>query len=214
MPIIGRQCTRDGRTLCLRMSQAGLPVNSEGPGLTLVYGWSSEERRAQGLPASIQGVEFRTDSGKVLSFDHCPFCGEELVRSATTVRATVARRTAPEGARAELPPREVERAQKGVRAIEAVPPRPPSAPAREQAPSAPAREQATTGSTSLKVLREKLGLSQAELGGKLGLARSSVANYENGRSPLSRRIRKWIAKHESKLTEGGNGAAHRGRAAA
>lgn len=205
MPIIGRQCTRDGRTVCLRMSQAGLPVNHEGPGLTLVYGWSSEERRAQGLPASIQGIEFRTDSGKLLAFDYCPFCGEGLVGSATSVRASVARRAASEGARTELPPVGVERAQRGVRAIGVVPPRPPSAPAREQA---------ATGSMSLKVLREKLGLSQAELGGKLGLARSSVANYENGRSPLSQRLRKWIAKHEAKLTEGGNGAARRGSAAA
>ncbi|WP_437758194.1 helix-turn-helix domain-containing protein [Sorangium sp. So ce1389] len=196
------------------MSQAGLPVNHEGPGLSLVYGWSSEERRAQGLAASIQGVELRTDSGKVLAFDYCPFCGVGLGGSATSVRATVARRAASEGTRAELPPAGVDRAQRGVRAIEVVPPRPPSAPAREQAPSAPAREQAATGSTSLKVLREKLGLSQAELGGKLGLARSSIANYENGRSPLSQRLRKWIAKHEAKLTEGGNGAARRGSAAA
>ncbi|WP_437736504.1 helix-turn-helix domain-containing protein [Sorangium sp. So ce1335] len=205
MPIIGRQCTRDGRTVCLEMSQAGLPVNHEGPGLTVVYGWSSEERRAQGLPASIQGVELRTDSGKVLAFKYCPFCGEGLVGSATSVRATVARRAASEGARTESPPVGVERAQRGVRAIEVVPPRPPSAPTREQA---------ATGATSLKVLREKLGLSQAELAGKLGLARSSVANYENGRSPLSQRLRKWIAKHEAKLTEGGNGAARRGSAAA
>ncbi|MGK3966883.1 helix-turn-helix transcriptional regulator [Sorangium sp. So ce118] len=214
------------------MSQAGLPVNHEGPGLTLVYGWSSEERRAQGIPASIQGVELRTDSGKLLAFAYCPFCGAELVGSATSVRAPVARRAASEGARTELPPVEAERAKRGVRASEVVPPRPPSAPAREQAPSASAREQApsapareqapsasareqaATGSTSLKVLREKLGLSQAELGGKLGLARSSVANYENGRSPLSQRLRKWIAKHEAKLAEGGNGAARRGRAAA
>ncbi|KYF80903.1 hypothetical protein BE17_14975 [Sorangium cellulosum] len=205
------------------MSQAGLPVNHEGPGLSLVYGWSSEERRAQGLAASIQGVELRTDAGKVLAFDYCPFCGVGLGGSATSVRATVARRTASESARAEVPPAGVERAQRGVRPMEVVPPRPPSepareqapsAPAREQAPSAPAREQAATGSTSLKVLREKLGLSQAELGGKLGLARSSIANYENGRSPLSQRLRKWIAKHEAKLTEGGNGAARRGRAAA
>ncbi|AUX45502.1 hypothetical protein SOCE26_069940 [Sorangium cellulosum] len=220
MPIIGRQCTRGGRTVCLRMSQAGLPVNHDGPGLTLVYGWSSEERRAQGIPASIQGVELRTDSGKVLAFDYCPFCGEGLVGSATIVRAPVARRAASEGARAELPPVEVERTQRGVRAVEVVPPRPSSAPAPSApapsapARSAPAREQAATGSTSLKVLREKLGLSQAELGGKLGLARSSVANYENGRSPLSQRLRKWIAKHEAKLTEGGNGAARRGNAAA
>ncbi|WP_437965907.1 helix-turn-helix domain-containing protein [Sorangium sp. So ce260] len=209
-----------------------MPVNHEGPGLSLVYGWSSEERRAQGLPASIQGIELRTDSGKLLAFDYCPFCGEGLAGSATSVRATVARRAPSEGARAELPPAGAERAQRGVRAIGVVPPRPPSAPAREQtpsapareqaprapareqAPSAPAREQAATGAMSLKVLREKLGLSQAELGGKLGLARSSVANYENGRSPLSQRLRKWIAKHEAKLTEGGNGAARRGSAAA
>ncbi|WP_437783804.1 helix-turn-helix domain-containing protein [Sorangium sp. So ce1097] len=203
------------------MSQAGLPVNHEGPGLTLVYGWSSEERRAQGLPASIQGVELRTDSGKVLAFAYCPFCGAELVGSAMSVRATVARRSASEGVRTEAPPAAAERAQRGaraetppaaaertqrsVRAIEVVPPGPPSAPAREQA---------ATGSTPLKVLREKLGLSQAELGGKLGLARSSVANYENGRSPLSRRLRKWIEKHEAKLSEGGNGASRRGSAAA
>lgn len=207
MPIIGRQCTRDGRTVCLRMSQAGLPVNHEGPGLTLVYGWSSEERRAQGLAASIQGIELRTDSGKLLAFDYCPFCGQGLVGSATSVRATVARRIASEGARAEVPPVKAERAPRDVRAIEVVPPRPP-------APSAPSREPAETGAMSLKVLREKLGLSQAELGGKLGLARSSVANYENGRSPLSQRLRKWMAKHEAKLTEGGNGAARRGSAAA
>ncbi|WP_433931658.1 helix-turn-helix domain-containing protein [Sorangium cellulosum] len=201
------------------MSQAGLPVNHDGPGLTLVYGWSSEERRAQGIPASIQGIEFRTDSGKLLPFDYCPFCGGGLAASATSVRATVARRAAPEGARAapeaaraapeaaraEAPPVEAERAQRKVRAIEVVPPRPASAPAREQA---------ATDSMSLKVLREKLGLSQAELGGKLGLARSSVANYENGRSPLSERLRKWIAKHEAKLAEGGNGAARRRSAAA
>lgn len=215
MPIIGRQCARDGKTVCLRMSQAGLPVNHEGPGLTLVYGWASEERRAQGLPASIQGIELRTDSGKVLAFSYCPFCGAELAVSPTSVRATVARRTASEGARSEAQPVGVERAQRGERATEVVPPRAPSAPtrsapAREQA----AREQAAAGSTSLKELREKLGLSQAELGGKLGLARSSVANYENGRSPLSRRLRKWIEKHEAKLAEGRNGAARRGSAAA
>ena len=103
-----------------------------------------------------------------------------------------------------------ERAQRAGRAIEVVPPPPPSAPA----PSAPARAQAATGSTALKMLREKLGLSQAELGEKLGLARSSVANYENGRSPLSQRLRKWVAKHEAKLTEGGNGPAGRRSAAA
>jgi DNA-binding XRE family transcriptional regulator len=205
MPMIGRQCTRDGRTVCLRMSEAGLPVNREEPGLTVVYGWSSEERRAQGLPASIQGVELRTDSGKVLAFDYCPFCGEKLAGSAKSVRATVARRTASEGARTESPPGVVERAQRTGRAIEAVPPHPPSAPARAQA---------AAGSTTLKVLREKLGLSQAELGEKLGLARSSVANYENGRSPLSQRLRKWVAKHEAKLTEGGNGASGRGSASA
>jgi DNA-binding XRE family transcriptional regulator len=187
------------------MSEAGLPVNREEPGLTVVYGWSSEERRAQGLPASIQGVELRTDSGKVLAFDYCPFCGEKLAGSAKSVRATVARRTASEGARTESPPAVVERAQRTGRAIEAVPPHPPSAPARAQA---------AAGSTTLKVLREKLGLSQAELGEKLGLARSSVANYENGRSPLSQRLRKWVAKHEAKLTEGGNGASGRGSAAA
>ncbi|KYG08579.1 hypothetical protein BE21_22795 [Sorangium cellulosum] len=207
------------------MSQADLPVNLEGPGLTVVYGWSSEERRAKGLPASIQGIEFRADSGKLLVFDHCPFCGGELAGSATSVRATVARRTASEGARTEQPPVKAEPAPREVRAIEVARPRPASAPAREQAAtsaaareqaatSAAAREQAATGSTSLKVLREKLGLSQAELGGKLGLARSSVANYENGRSPLSQRLRKWIAKHEAKLTEGGNGAGRRGSAAA
>lgn len=221
MPIIGRQCTRDGRTVCLRMSQTGLPLNREEPGLTLVYGWSSEERRAQGLPASIQGVELRTDSGEVFAFDYCPFCGERIAASTKSVRATVARGTASGGARTESPPVAGERASRPGRAIEAVPPPPPpSAPAREQAARAQAqrvqapREQPAAGSTALKVLRERLGLSQAELGEKLGLARSSVANYENGRSPLSQRLRKWVAKHEAKLTERGNGAAGRGSAAA
>ncbi|WP_437527054.1 helix-turn-helix transcriptional regulator [Sorangium sp. So ce726] len=210
--MIGRQCTRDGRTVCLRMSQTGLPVNQEERGLSLVYGWASEERRAQGIPASIQGVEFRTDSGKVLAFDFCPFCGEKLAGSTSSVRAPVARRTASESARTEpqrtrteSQPAAVERAQRAGRAVEAVPPTPPSAPARAQA---------AASSTTLKVLREKLGLSQAELGEKLGLARSSVANYENGRSPLSQRLRKWVAKHEAKLNEGGSGAAGRGNAAA
>ncbi|WP_437588541.1 helix-turn-helix domain-containing protein [Sorangium sp. So ce1000] len=199
------------------MSQTGLPVNREDPGLTVVYGWASEERRAQGLPASIQGVEFRTDSGTVLAFDYCPFCGEKMAGSANSVRATVARRTAPEGARTEAPPVAAERRQRTGRAIEAVPPHPPSAPARAKASigstaAATGSTAAATGSTALKVLREKLGLSQAELGEKLGLARSSVANYENGRSPLSQRLRKWVAKHEAKLAEGGNGG--RGSAAA
>ncbi|CAN97877.1 hypothetical protein sce7708 [Sorangium cellulosum So ce56] len=205
MPMIGRQCTRDGRTVCLRMSQTGLPVNQEERGLTLVYGWASEERRAQGIPASIQGVEFRTDSGKVLAFDYCPFCGEKLAGSTNSVRAPVARRTAPEAPRAESQPAAAERTQRAGRAVEAVPP---------TRPSAPARTQAAADSTTLKVLREKLGLSQAELGEKLGLARSSVANYENGRSPLSQRLRKWVAKHEAKLNDGGNGAAGRRSAAA
>ncbi|WP_437325530.1 helix-turn-helix domain-containing protein [Sorangium sp. So ce381] len=180
-------------------------MNQEERGLTLVYGWASEERRAQGIPASIQGVEFRNDSGKVLAFDFCPFCGEKLAGSTSSVRAPVARRAAPEGARTESPPVAVERPQRAGRAVEAVPATPPSAPARAKA---------ATDSTTLKVLREKLGLSQAELGEKLGLARSSVANYENGRSPLSQRLRKWVAKHEAKLNEGGNGAAGRGSAAA
>ncbi|WP_437982249.1 helix-turn-helix domain-containing protein [Sorangium sp. So ce117] len=205
MPMIGRQCTRDGRTVCLRMSQTGLPVNQEERGLTLVYGWGSEERRAQGIPASIQGIELRTDAGKVLAFDFCPFCGEKLAGSTNSVRAPVARRAAPEGARAESQPAAVERTQRAGRAVEAVPPTPPSAQARAQA---------AAGSTTLKVLREKLGLSQAELGEKLGLARSSVANYENGRSPLSQRLRKWVAKHEAKLNDGGNGASNRRSAAA
>lgn len=205
MPIIGRQCTRDGKTVCPRMSQTDLPVNREGAGLTLVYGWPSEERRAQGLPASIQGVEFLTDAGKRLVFDYCPFCGEKIAGSATSVRATVARRAAPESARAEPPPAVAERAKRAGRAIEVVPPPPPSAPVSAQE---------ATGPTALKVLREKLGLSQAALGEKLGLARSSVANYENGRSPLSQRLRKWIAKQEAKLTDGSDGASGRRSAAA
>ena len=57
--------------------------------------------------------------------------------------------------------------------------------------------------SSLKQVRERLGLSQAELGEKLGLARSSVANYENGRAPLSQRLRKWMAKYEKKLDDRG-----------
>jgi DNA-binding XRE family transcriptional regulator len=187
------------------MSQTGLPVNQEGFGLTLVYGWSSEERRAQGVPASIQGVEFRTDAGKRLVFDYCPFCGERIAGSATSVRATVARRTASESARVESQPVVAERAKWAGRAIEVVPPPPPSAPVSAQQ---------AMGPTALKVLREKLGLSQAALGEKLGLARSSVANYENGRSPLSQRLRKWIAKQEAKLTDGRDGASGRRSAAA
>ena len=54
---------------------------------------------------------------------------------------------------------------------------------------------ARTG-TRLKHLRERLGLTQGELGERLGLARTSIANYENGRAPLSKRIEKWIAAQE------------------
>jgi DNA-binding XRE family transcriptional regulator len=98
-----------------------------------------------------------------------------------------------------------ERAKWAGRAIEVVPPPPPSAPVSAQQ---------AMGPTALKVLREKLGLSQAALGEKLGLARSSVANYENGRSPLSQRLRKWIAKQEAKLTDGRDSASGRRSAAA
>lgn len=52
--------------------------------------------------------------------------------------------------------------------------------------------------TKLKKLREQLGLSQKQLGERLGLARTSVANYENGRAPLSVRIKKWIAAQEKR----------------
>src|SRR4051812_9486338 len=174
MPIIGRQCTRDGRTVCLRMSEARLPVNHDGPGLTLVFGWSSEERRAQGAPASVQGIDFCAPSGKLLSLDFCPWCGAKIASSATSVRTHVATREASDGP-IESPLLVLERARPPRAPIEVVPPPAPMAP--------PPR--AETRSTSLKVLRERLGLSQAELGEKLGLARSSVANYENGRSPLS-----------------------------
>jgi|SRR5271166_731753 len=53
--------------------------------------------------------------------------------------------------------------------------------------------------TRLKKLRERIGLTQEQLGERLGLARTSVANYENGRAPLSKRIKKWIASQESKV---------------
>jgi DNA-binding XRE family transcriptional regulator len=218
MPMLGRRCMRDGRTVCLRMSQTGLPVNHEGPGLRFVYGWSSEERRAQGHPASIQGVELRTHSGEVLALDYCPFCGENIAGSATSVRVTMPRRTAPEevsaskrpptvpeSARTPSPSAVVERAERARRASEVVPPDPPSAPVRAQE---------ATDAASLKALREELGLSQAKLGEKLGLARGSIANYENGWSPLSSRVRKWIAKQEAKLAERGAGAAVRRSTAA
>jgi DNA-binding XRE family transcriptional regulator len=50
--------------------------------------------------------------------------------------------------------------------------------------------------TRLKKLRERLGLTQFALGERLGIARTTVANYENGRAPLSKQIRKWIAVQE------------------
>lgn len=187
MPIIGRQCTRDGRTVCLRMSQTSLPVNQEGPGLTLVYGWASEDRRAQGIPASVQGIELCTPGGRILAFDYCPFCGEKIGGSSTSVRMHGVRRPSPEAEAAPV----VER-----RPAERLTPVAPPAPAAAQTPA-----HADAATASLKIIRERLGLSQAELGEKLGLARSSVANYENGRSPLSQRLRKWIAKHEGKLTD-------------
>jgi DNA-binding XRE family transcriptional regulator len=170
------------------MSQAGLPVNQDGPGLTVVFGWSSEERRARGAPASVQGIDFCASSGKVLSLDFCPWCGAKIASSATSVRAHGAGR---ERARIEPPVVVLERAAAPAAALEVG--RAPSA----ATPHAPAE----TGSGSLKLLRERLGLSQAELGEKLGLARSSVANYENGRSPLSQRLLKWIAKHEGKVVD-------------
>lgn len=184
MPIIGPQCTRDGRTVCLRMSQTGLPVNNDAAGLTLVYGWPSEERRAQGVPASFQGIELVTTSGKFM-LDHCPFCTGKIAGPSTAVRSSAGRRAAPEAARTEPAHSPVVAV---ARVAELVP-----------APKATAQLHDPAASSHLKLIREKLGLSQAELGEKLGLARSSVANYENGRSPLSQRLRSWIAKNESKL---------------
>jgi DNA-binding XRE family transcriptional regulator len=190
MPIIGRQCTRDLRTVCPGMGEAALPVNHGGPGLTLVHGWSSEERRAQGTSPSVQGVDFCSTSGRVLSLEFCPWCGVKIASSPTRVRTQVA---APASApRAEPPP-----------PVEVAPPPEPKRAAAESRRAAPepAPPPAAPGTSSLKVLREKLGLSQAELGEKLGLARSSVANYENGRAPLSQRLRKWMAKYEKKLED-------------
>jgi DNA-binding XRE family transcriptional regulator len=199
MPIIGRQCSRDGKTVCPRMSEARLPVNQDGPGLTLVFGWSSEERRAEGVPAALQGIDFSTDSSKLLPLDFCPWCGAKIASSATSVRTHVAARESSEG-----PVKRVRPAVGSGAAIEVV------------AATAPAPVPAPTEvrSTTLKVLRERLGLSQAELGEKLGLARSSVANYENGRSPLSQRLIKWMAKHEAKLTDRADGPAARSGVAA
>jgi DNA-binding XRE family transcriptional regulator len=190
MPIIGQQCTRDGRTVCLRMSEAALPVNYDGPGLTLVLGWSNEERRAQGTPASLQGIEFGAASGKLLPLDFCPWCGAKLASNATTVRAHAVTHRGSDGvARVESTPlsRNGERPAGGL-AMDAVRPSPPVT----------APMPVADGAASLKAIRLRLGISQLELGQKLGLARSSLANYENGRAPVSQRIRKWIAKHEGK----------------
>lgn len=187
MPIIGRQCTRDLRTICPRMSEAALPVNQSGPGLTLVYGWQSEERKAQGTPAAVQGVDFGSNGGKNLPLEFCPWCGAKIASSAVAIRTQSATPPAP---KVEAPPPAAERAR----------PSEPRRAAPEAAPSAPASSPgAPQPVMSLKALREKLGLSQAELGEKLGLARSSIANYENGRAPLSERLRKWMSKYEKKL---------------
>src|ERR1700734_1416641 len=104
MPIIGRQCTRDLRTVCLGMSEAALPVNQSGPGLTLVYGWASEERRAQGTSPSAQGVDFCGTSGRVLPVEYCPWCGAKIASSPTRVRMHVATPGSPSALRAEPPP--------------------------------------------------------------------------------------------------------------
>jgi DNA-binding XRE family transcriptional regulator len=204
MPIIGRQCTRDGRTVCIRMSEAALPVNQSGPGLTLVYGWASEERRAQGASPAIQGIDFCSNAGKILPLDFCPWCGAKIASSAASVRAHVG---APVTMGETPKPPAQPGSSAGARSEAAAPPEPKSA-ARAVAEAAPSPPTPPAGSasapgeaTTLKALRERLGLSQAELGEKLGLARSSVANYENGRAPLSQRLRKWMAKHEKKLVE-------------
>jgi DNA-binding XRE family transcriptional regulator len=172
------------------MSEAALPVNHSGPGLTVVYGWVSEERRAQGISPAVQGIDFSGAAGRVLSLEYCPWCGAKIVSSPTRVRTQPA---APVSApRPEPPPP----------AVEAAPPPEPKRASRAAADPTPAPATPAAPSTSpLKVLRERLGLSQAELGEKLGLARSSVANYENGRAPLSQRLRKWMAKHEKRLED-------------
>ena len=192
MPIIGRQCTRDLRTVCLGMSEAALPVNLSSPGLTLVYGWGSEERRTQGASPSVQGIDFGAPSGRILAVEFCPWCGAKIASIPTRVRTPVSATSL----RVEPPP-----------APEAPPPPEPKRPSRATAdgapPSAAATSPAAPPTVSLKALRERLGLSQAELGEKLGLARSSIANYENGRAPLSQRLRKWMAKHEKKLEDRG-----------
>jgi DNA-binding XRE family transcriptional regulator len=192
------------------MSEAGLPVNQSGPGLTLVHGWSSEERRTQGTPATIVGIDFSTAAGRLLSVEYCPFCGGKIASSPPRVRShTGPPAPAHAPAAAHEPPHppaaEAHATTMGVASSrapssrEAAPPEPrPSArTAPEPAPSSPI----AAAAPALKALREKLGLSQAELGEKLGLARSSIANYENGRAPLSQRLRKWMAKHEKKLEE-------------
>jgi DNA-binding XRE family transcriptional regulator len=189
------------------MSEAGLPVNQSGPGLTLVHGWASEDRRTQGAPPTVVGIDFSTAAGRLLAVEYCPFCGGKIASSPTRVRshtghpAPAAAAHAP--AAAHEPPHpaaaEAVASSRAPASREAAPPPEPK-PARtapEPAPSSPTASSAP----ALKALREKLGLSQAELGEKLGLARSSIANYENGRAPLSQRLRKWMAKHEKKLEE-------------
>ena len=58
------------------------------------------------------------------------------------------------------------------------------------------------------------GLTQDQIAAAVGKDRSSVANYENGRSPLSQRVRTWMAKHEGKLGERPDPARSRPSAAA
>lgn len=192
MPIIGRQCTRDLKTVCQRMSEASLPVNQSGPGLTLVYGWLNEDRRAQGIPASVQGIELATTTGKHLALDHCPWCGAGIISSGASIRTNA-------GAAAPKSAAPVEETKPAPRAKEPARREPEPAPAPSAARAMHVQGDAAVASAALKALREKLGISQAELGEKLGLARSTIANYENGRAPLSERLRKWMEKHEKRL---------------
>jgi len=199
MPIIGRQCSRDLKTVCQRMSEASLPVNQSGPGLlTLVYGWANEDRKAQGISAAVQGIELVTSAGRLLPLDHCPWCGGGIVSSSGSVRTNAG--AAP--AHKPPPPPAPEPAPRSRETPRGT--TPPSHRADSEPAPAPramhVQGDAAIASAALKSLREKLGISQAELGEKLGLARSTIANYENGRAPLSERLRKWMEKNEKKKT--------------
>ena len=70
-----------------------------------------------------------------------------------------------------------------------------SAAAMTHRPKVPELPKVSRSGAKLNATRERLGLSQIQLGDRLGLARSSVANYENGLAPLSKKVRAWMERN-------------------